>query len=176
MQKSFNAHKRAVVVLSLFIIISVSAQETNDYEDVVIDGKPAKLYTKTGKYEFIEDSGDATTSNEEGSMVTEAVNVGKVHIVEKGETFYAISKRYGISIANIKELNELRGNILKVGQKLKIGYAENKFVKEKEYKIVKKGETLYRIAKESNMTVAELKHLNNLESNTIKIGDSLILK
>lgn len=176
MQKSFNAYKKIVAVLSLLLTIFVSAQETNDYVDVVIDGKPAKLSAKTGKYEFIEDKGDVTTSNEESLATTKNVVDGKVHTVGKGETFYAISKRYGISIANIKELNGVSSNIIKVGQKLKIGYAENKFVKDEEYRVVKKGETLYRIAKESNLTVDELKRLNNLESNIIKIGDSLILK
>ncbi len=175
MQKRFNAYKKTIAVLSLLLVISVSAQETNDYVDVVIDGKPAKLSTKTGKYKFTKGNGDSAVQNIETKTVVGNVN-DEIHIVGKGETFYAISKRYGISIANIKELNGLSSNILKVGQELKIGYAENKFLKERKYWVVRKGQTLYRIAKESNTTVSELKNLNNLESNTIKIGDSLILK
>jgi len=42
------------------------------------------------------------------------------HIVEEGETMYAISKKYGISVDDIKILNGLDGNNIFPGQKLKI--------------------------------------------------------
>lgn len=41
---------------------------------------------------------------------------------------------------------------------------------------VKKGDTLYSIAKANKITVDELKKLNNLKSNTIHIGDKLKVK
>lgn len=42
------------------------------------------------------------------------------HTVEEGETMYAISRKYGISLADIKALNGLDGNNIFPGQKLKI--------------------------------------------------------
>ncbi|WP_411556560.1 LysM peptidoglycan-binding domain-containing protein [Lutibacter sp. TH_r2] len=42
------------------------------------------------------------------------------HNVEKGDTLYSISKKYGISVTELKKLNNLTTNSLKIGQKLKI--------------------------------------------------------
>ncbi len=46
----------------------------------------------------------------------------------------------------------------------------------KKYVIVKKGDTLYAIAKNNNITVQELKQLNNLKSNEIHINQKLYIK
>jgi len=40
------------------------------------------------------------------------------HIVEKGETFYSISKKFDKSIEELKRINNLKGNTLSVGQKI----------------------------------------------------------
>lgn len=42
------------------------------------------------------------------------------HIVEKGETLYYLSKKYGVSIEDIKKRNQLSSNHLSVGQKIEI--------------------------------------------------------
>ena len=42
--------------------------------------------------------------------------------------------------------------------------------------MVKAGDTLYSIAREYNISVDELKRLNNLSGNTLKIGQILIVK
>lgn len=44
------------------------------------------------------------------------------------------------------------------------------------YYIVKKGDTLYSIARDNNLSVSELKKLNNLTSNTLSIGQRLKIK
>ena len=45
-----------------------------------------------------------------------------------------------------------------------------------DYYIVKKGDTLWSIARDNNLTVNELKAINNLTSNSLSIGDILKLK
>jgi len=44
----------------------------------------------------------------------------KTHVVVKGDTLYGISNKYGISIEDLKELNNLRGNTISIGQTLKL--------------------------------------------------------
>ncbi len=41
--------------------------------------------------------------------------------------------------------------------------------------IVQKGDTLYSISKQYNTTVARIKSLNNLDSNALSIGQTLVL-
>lgn len=42
------------------------------------------------------------------------------HTVEKGETLYSISKRYGLKVDDLKKLNDLKDNNIGLGQKLKL--------------------------------------------------------
>jgi LysM repeat protein len=44
----------------------------------------------------------------------------KSHTVKNGETLYSISKKYQMSVDSLKKLNNLRGNTIKKGQKLKV--------------------------------------------------------
>ncbi len=181
MQKNYNTIKRVATVLAIFISLSVFSQEDDGFTDVIIDGKPAKLSMTTGEYKFVENKVKdaktvvASTSETKEVTSTETSNA-KQHTVKAGETFYGISKQYGISIAHLKELNGIKTNTLGIGQILKIGYVERTVAKTSKFWIVKKGETLYSISKINGLTVKELKALNNLESNIIKIGTQLVVK
>lgn len=42
------------------------------------------------------------------------------HVVKKGDTLYSISKRYGVEIEKIVELNSIKNNIITIGQTLKL--------------------------------------------------------
>ncbi len=53
--------------------------------------------------------------------------------------------------------------------------SEIKYVQKDKYHIVKKDETLYRIAVNNNISVNRLKKLNNLKNNNIEIGDKLYI-
>ncbi|MBT3799940.1 MAG: LysM peptidoglycan-binding domain-containing protein, partial [Bacteroidetes bacterium] len=111
-----------------------------------------------------------------------------IHIVQAGETLYAISKKYGVSVDKIKELNSMTSNTLSVGQKLVIGGTAVTVEKvEKVEKvietpavetmhIVESGETLYSISRKFNISVDKLKSINNLSSNNLSIGQKLKVK
>ena len=43
-----------------------------------------------------------------------------IHEVQKGETLYSISKKYGVSVSDVQTANGLSDNGIKVGQKIKI--------------------------------------------------------
>jgi LysM repeat protein len=42
------------------------------------------------------------------------------HMVEKGETLFALQRKYGTPVAKIKTLNNLKSNDIKAGQILKV--------------------------------------------------------
>jgi flagellum-specific peptidoglycan hydrolase FlgJ len=46
------------------------------------------------------------------------IKKGTFHQVKKGDTLYSISRKYSISVANLKVINNLRDNIISIGQKL----------------------------------------------------------
>lgn len=90
-----------------------------------------------------------------------------VHIVKVGDTLFNIAKRYGITVEQLKNVNQKSTNHIIIGERLSIdGVNTNEH-------IVRVGDTLFNIAKRYDKTVDELKTLNGITSNKIKIGQTL---
>jgi len=109
------------------------------------------------------------------------------HYVRRGETVGVIARRYGTSVSAIARANNLgRRYLIRVGQRLKIpgrgsGYTSSQprsLTKEGEKLVysVKKGDSLYIIAKAFNTTVQEIKKQNDLQSNMLRVGQKLVIQ
>ncbi len=96
------------------------------------------------------------------------------YIVQKGDTLYGIANKFDISVTDLKTLNNLTNNTLKIGQKLLIS-KETSPSQELSTYIVEKGDTLYGIANKFQTTVDELKTLNNITTNTLLPGQQIIV-
>jgi len=91
--------------------------------------------------------------------------------VKSGDTIFSIAKKYKVSIEDLVKLNKLSSNsLIHPGDILKIpGISFEKKAKEavaknkKTVYKVKKGDTLYSIARKYNMRVDTLRKLNNLK-------------
>lgn len=94
------------------------------------------------------------------------------YIVKAGDSLYKIANKYGMSVSELKELNNLSSNLLSIGQKLKVLNAE---MPEANTYIVKKGDSLYSIARNFGVTVDDLKRINNKTANMLVIGEHLII-
>ncbi|MER2040094.1 LysM peptidoglycan-binding domain-containing protein [Desemzia incerta] len=118
-----------------------------------------------------------TPSNNTGSTATQ-------HTVKAGNTLSGLAKQYGTTVANLKSVNNLKSDTIYVGQKLVIKGTANIETKPapstgtgsttgtSSY-AVKSGDTLSGIARTYNTTVANLKSLNKLSSDTIYVGQKL---
>lgn len=131
----------------------------------------AKEELSVVEIEKIEETIKENDSVEKGVFLT--------HEVEVGETLYGISKKYGVSIAEIKDLNALGQDNLSVGMLLKIKQQTIKpspsQIKPKTY-IVKQGDTFYSISKKFNIGVPELLKKNNKTVPSLSIGEELIVE
>lgn len=94
------------------------------------------------------------------------------YVVKKGDTLYAIAKKFGMTVDKLKDLNNLNSNILSIGQQLLV---TDKYISEDNTYVVKSGDTLYSIAKKYKTTVLRIKELNNLSSDILSIGQKLII-
>ena len=92
--------------------------------------------------------------------------------VQSGDTPYSISKKLDTTVTELKKLNNLSSNMLSVGQVLKIP-TKTVDIGETDIYQVQAGDTLYSIARKYNISVNELKNLNNLVDNTLSIGQIL---
>lgn len=95
-----------------------------------------------------------------------------VYTVKVGDNLYSISRKYGVSVDFIKNINNLNSDLLSIGQKLRIPNIVDSDDDYFEY-VVKKNDTLYSIAKKFNMSVNELMRINNLETTALSIGQVL---
>ena len=120
-----------------------------------------------------------------------------VYIVQRGDYLAKISKKYNVTINSIKRLNNLKDDNIRIGQKLKLPgkldvgeqkVPEGAFAKPqaqksakpyaaytgatKEY-VVKSGDTLGAIAYGNGINIRQLKELNGLTSDSLKIGQKL---
>lgn len=102
------------------------------------------------------------------------------HRVRNGESLSSIAAKYGVTISQLKEWNNLKSNQIYRGRKLIVysgnpknlssNYASNRTVTK--YK-VRKGDSLSEIAAKFGVTIAQLKKWNNLKSNSIRLGQTL---
>ena len=120
----------------------------------------------------------------------------KFYVVRKDERVDSIANRYGITASALRNANNISGNNISVGQRLTINasgtptkrhvvleevpervqkqVSKRPLAKKKTYK-VRKGDTLFSIASSANMSVNQLKKLNGIRNNNLKVGQTLKL-
>lgn len=94
------------------------------------------------------------------------------YTVKSGDSLWSISRKYNVTVSELKNENNISNNNLKIGQVLKIPSKENEIIKQNTY-IVKSGDSLYKIAQKYGTTVSELMSLNNLTNTILSIGQVL---
>ena len=151
----------------------------NEEDNIYIVKSGDTLYKIANKYNLTVDElkniNNLTSNN---LSIGQKLNVKKVsfptettYVVQKGDTLYGIANKFGISIDKLKTVNNLTSNNLSINQKLII---PNNINNNSTY-TVKSGDTLYNISKTYNTTVDKIKSLNNLTTNTLQVGQTLIL-
>jgi len=93
------------------------------------------------------------------------------YIVKSGDSLYQIANQYNTTVDELKRLNNLSSNLLSIGQRLILPSTTSN------YRIytVKKGDTLYSIARDNDTTVSALQSLNNLATSNLSVGQRLLI-
>jgi len=134
----------------------------------LIAGKTIKIFTNEST-----SLGDNTTKNSANVIY---------HKIQIGETIGQIAELYRVSSSSVRRWNNLSSNKIIAGKTLKIysdsdvyDIPEKKSSNEKPGKIytVRKGDSLYSIARQYNLSVARLKNINSLSDNKIVVGQVL---
>ena len=100
------------------------------------------------------------------------------HTVRQGESLSVVAKRFGMKVSQLKEMNNLRSNIIRVGTKLRVrgGVDDDYADAELTWYRVRSGDSLGSIASRFRISVNSLMGLNNLSSHIIHPGDRLRVK
>lgn len=108
---------------------------------------------------------------------------GNIHIVAEKETLFSISRQYGVTVDELKQWNNLSDNALALGQELVIKKKNTIAVVTTPLEVksvrtvhsVAAKETMYSITRQYGITVEQLREWNSLQSDELKIGQSLFV-
>lgn len=163
------------------------SQEKETYKDVLLNGKPAKLNIITGEITVVEPAIEQDTSKIKApfNQKVSQDSINQYHVVQKGETLMDISSDYKVPINTLKRLNNLETTIVNEGQQLIIsgnlkaksskGHLDAKYDSTSKYHVVQRGETLYSLAKQYDLSLSELKEQNGIKTDLLKEGQKLII-
>jgi membrane-bound lytic murein transglycosylase D len=151
-----------------FDVDVADVKDWNDLEsDKILIGQKLKIYSD--------------------KKVTSSSKKSKTYTVKSGDNLTKIADANSVTVAEIKDWNDLESDVIQEGQVLKLYSTketvkketkkEKKETKEKTtYHTVKKGETLGKIAEKYDVTISDLKKWNKIKGDTIEIGEKLIIK
>lgn len=102
----------------------------------------------------------------------------ETYTVKPGDNLHGISKSFGVPLEALKRANSLETDRIKPKQILQIpdrGDAAKRSLRETEFYVVKKGDSLYAISKRVGRSPDEIMKANHLRSASLTVGQSLIL-
>jgi cell wall-associated NlpC family hydrolase len=100
--------------------------------------------------------------------------------VKNGDSLYSISKKFGVSVNQIKQENNLQQSKVKKNQVLNISTKESpkntaKSKSKQNYYTVKKGDTLSKIARKTHLPMKKIMALNHVNQRNLSVGQRLVL-
>lgn len=114
-----------------------------------------------------------------------ATGNSKQHSVKAGETLYQIATQYKVTVEQLKQWNKLDNATIQKGQELRVAAPADRADSQAQasagqqaavYHTVAKGETLFSIAQEYNLSTAQLKARNDLTNNQLTPGQQLKIR
>ncbi|WP_018477037.1 LysM peptidoglycan-binding domain-containing protein [Pontibacter roseus] len=114
-----------------------------------------------------------------------------IHTVAPSETLFQLSRQYGVSVAELREWNNLKENDLSIGQQLRVvapatqksttpATPEEKpattFNGSSTYHTVETGESMYQISRKYGVTIKDIMQWNSKGDFNVKPGEKLLIK
>jgi len=137
----------------------------------IIAGETLDVYTQPEERVRVIPTAPATGKSKTGDSNGMVSDGSASYRVRSGDTLSEIAKRYGTTVATLKELNGLRSNRITVGQRLTIpgsDRASNDFITYR----VRRGDSLWKISQAYGVSIAELE-LHNDVSDGLRPGDEI---
>lgn len=158
----------------------------------------AKIYAESKEHPLVSTTTQQTNSEaqtaENSDKATEPQGVLIKHTIKPGESLGILAERYGVRLSDLKSWNNIKGETIFAGQKLKIYTNEAPPTEEQPTKpapknaptgsglketkhTVASGETLWKISRSyPGVTPEDIMEWNNLSSPSIYAGQKLLIK
>lgn len=152
-----------------------------------------EFIVKKPKTSSSESSSSSNKNNSSSSNSSSNTNQSaETYNIKSGDSLSAIGAKFGVSVSDLKKWNNLDSDLIFAGQTLRVGKKDSSSSpkdssdspskgssrgssdKSSSY-VVKSGDSLSKIASQHKVSVSQLKSWNNLSSDTIYIGQKLVL-
>jgi membrane-bound lytic murein transglycosylase D len=155
------------------------------YTSRVRVGQTISVFVPEDKVEYYSQIDSMSNSEKEKLVDVQTEDTKIEHRIRNGESLSSIATKYGVTIAQLKDWNNLSSDRIARGKKLSIYSGDSKNYKTSvassgrtnssvKYK-VKRGDSLGEISKKFDVTIAQIKKWNKLKSNKVLIGDNLVI-
>ncbi|MEC0302112.1 C40 family peptidase [Terribacillus saccharophilus] len=139
--------------------------------------------------QVLQTSGSSSSSKTTTKKSSSSSSSASTYTVKSGDTLSGIASKHKISLSNLKKWNNISGYLIYPGDKLKVSAggssssssnnssssnsgSSSSSSSSSSYK-VKSGDSLWKIANNNGVSVANLKSWNNLSSDVIRVGQTL---
>ena len=133
-----------------------------------------------------------TNTNNDSNSSNATTTTAKTYTVKSGDSVWLIANKHGITIDQLRNWNNLKSDLIHPNQTLKVSNASTSSntvttkpvvnqttaqtttntSNEKSHKVVS-GDSLWMLSQKYNLSIAQLKTLNSLTSDTIYVGQTL---
>lgn len=133
----------------------------------------------TGSTSSTQSSSSASSEQTMGTSSSSSQTQTRTHRVVRGDTLYGLARQYGTTVSRIRSLNNLTSDTILINQRLIVGSSSSNTPTTQSNTrtyTVRSGDNLTRIARANNTTVSNLMSWNNLRSDLIRTGQTLIVR
>lgn len=111
---------------------------------------------------------------------TNTNSTSSTYRVKSGDSLWKIGRAHNISVRELKRINNLRSDMIFVGQSLNVkGNSQSENTSNNTQSTttyrVKRGDSLWKIANSNGLSVRKLKEMNQLRSDLIFVGQTLVI-
>lgn len=101
----------------------------------------------------------------------------EIYVVRQGDTLSEIADRYGVGLSKLRAANGLRGNAIRIGQRLVIPATAKRLQEAASAKthVVRSGDTLPAIARRYGTSVSAIQRANGMTGSSLRVGERLKL-